>query len=334
MKTNDVEKIIGVSKQTLFYYENEKLIDVQRDDNGYRNYSQNNIDQLKMIKSLRDLGISIDDIRLVLKGEISFNEVLKIQKEYLETSFEEQKQKVEKLTDLVNKESPLIPDIDQLEIDSKKYPLSYWKSTDNPSLGRKLTPGYIWRSFLSIAFPILFIFVLSYIGSTDYFSFGMFSLVVFGGFLLAYILLASDLIPNGKPMMTSRLNFIEFREDGIEYYMSQGLFKNMDAINKIIFGKYSFKFVSYEEITELKVIPRIRYMNPSSYSIAMNLVSLDFNFKFDDGSDIFMYAPMMINKDSQWIAAIIIEKVECIVDKKDILSKIRCGKNLDTNTIF
>lgn len=333
MKTNDVEQMIGVSKQTLFYYENEKLIDVDRDDNGYRNYSQANIDQLKMIKYLRDLGISIDDIRLVLLGDISFNEILKIQKSHLEMNLNEQKQTFDKLKDLVNKESPLIPDIDKLEIDSKKYPLSYWKSTDNPSLGRKLTSGYLLRSFLSIAFPILVLFTLGYFGATDSFSFGMFSLVILGGLILAYVLLASDLIPNGKPMQTSRLNFVEFGENGVEYYSSQGLFKNMNAINKIVRGTYTFKSVPYEEIKELKVLPRIRYMNPSSYSIAMNLVSLDFSFSFPDGTDIFMYSPMILNKDSQWIAAILLEKVDNIKDKKGILTKIRNGDQLDPATL-
>ncbi|MEG0327389.1 MAG: MerR family transcriptional regulator [Erysipelothrix sp.] len=333
MKTNDVEQKIGVSKQTLFYYENERLIDVNRDENGYRNYSHDNVDQLKMIKYLRDLGISIDDIRLVLSGDISFNEVLKIQKSHLEMNLDEKKQTFDKLKDLVSKESPLIPDIDKLEIDSKKYPLSYWKSTDNPSLGRKITSGYLFRSFLSISFPILILFILAYFGATDRFSLGMFSLVILGGLTLAYILLASDLIPNGKPMQTSRLNFVEFGEHGIEYYSSQGLFKNMIAIKKIIRGTYTFKSIRYEEIRELRVLPRVRYMNPSSYSIAVNLVSLDFNFLFPDGTDVFMYSPMMLNKDSQWIAAILLEKVDNIMDKKGILTKIRNGEQLDPTTL-
>lgn len=63
MKTNDVEKIVGISKQTLFYYEKEGLIEVPRDENGYRNYSDMNISVIQSIKYLRSLDISIDDVR-------------------------------------------------------------------------------------------------------------------------------------------------------------------------------------------------------------------------------------------------------------------------------
>lgn len=43
MKAHDVELMVGIPKQTLLYYEKEGLITVARDDNNYRNYSQNNI---------------------------------------------------------------------------------------------------------------------------------------------------------------------------------------------------------------------------------------------------------------------------------------------------
>ena len=43
MKAHDVELMVGIPKQTLLYYEKEGLITVARDDNNYRNYSQNNM---------------------------------------------------------------------------------------------------------------------------------------------------------------------------------------------------------------------------------------------------------------------------------------------------
>lgn len=39
MKTNELEKLLGTTKDTLRYYEKEELISPSRDDNGYRNYS-------------------------------------------------------------------------------------------------------------------------------------------------------------------------------------------------------------------------------------------------------------------------------------------------------
>lgn len=40
MKTHELEKELGISKHTIFYYEKEGIITPQRDDNGYRSYSQ------------------------------------------------------------------------------------------------------------------------------------------------------------------------------------------------------------------------------------------------------------------------------------------------------
>ena len=37
MKTNDLERDLGLSKHTIRYYEKEGFIQPQRDENGYRN---------------------------------------------------------------------------------------------------------------------------------------------------------------------------------------------------------------------------------------------------------------------------------------------------------
>lgn len=40
MKTHELEKELGISKHTIFYYEKEGIVTPQRDENGYRSYSQ------------------------------------------------------------------------------------------------------------------------------------------------------------------------------------------------------------------------------------------------------------------------------------------------------
>ena len=47
MKTNELEKYMGTTKDTLRYYEKEELISPSRDDNGYRNYSYEDIRIIK-----------------------------------------------------------------------------------------------------------------------------------------------------------------------------------------------------------------------------------------------------------------------------------------------
>ena len=47
MKTHELEKELGISKHTIFYYEKEGIVTPQRDDNGYRSYSQEDLQKLQ-----------------------------------------------------------------------------------------------------------------------------------------------------------------------------------------------------------------------------------------------------------------------------------------------
>lgn len=83
MKTNELEKLLGTTKDTLRYYEKEELISPSRDDNGYRNYSHEDIRIIKNIIMLRSFDLSIEDIRRIFNNEISLNTCLNKKKEYL-----------------------------------------------------------------------------------------------------------------------------------------------------------------------------------------------------------------------------------------------------------
>ena len=76
MKTNELEKLLGTTKDTLRYYEKEELISPSRDDNGYRNYSHEDIRIIKNIIMLRSFDLSIEDIRRIFNNEISLNTCL------------------------------------------------------------------------------------------------------------------------------------------------------------------------------------------------------------------------------------------------------------------
>lgn len=91
MKTHDVEQLLGITKQTLIYYEKEGLIKPTRNKNNYREYNQNDIELLQLILTLRSMGISIDDIKLILSGDLSIRYCLKNKQEY----FQQEKKKIE-----------------------------------------------------------------------------------------------------------------------------------------------------------------------------------------------------------------------------------------------
>ena len=76
MKINDVEKLTGLTQKAIRLYESKGLIQISRSENGYRNYSQENVNTLKTIKLFREAGITITDIKLYLCGVVSLDELL------------------------------------------------------------------------------------------------------------------------------------------------------------------------------------------------------------------------------------------------------------------
>ena len=76
MKIGDVEKKTGLNAKTIRYYESRGLIQVSRTGNQYRAYDEETVDQLLDIKQMRELGISLADIRLWRDGVVSRDELI------------------------------------------------------------------------------------------------------------------------------------------------------------------------------------------------------------------------------------------------------------------
>ena len=60
MKAKEAEQLTGLSKQTLIWYEKEGLIHPERNENRYREYSDQDVKTLQLIKLLRNMDISRD----------------------------------------------------------------------------------------------------------------------------------------------------------------------------------------------------------------------------------------------------------------------------------
>ena len=69
MQINEVIKQVDLTKRAIKYYEEQGLLSVDKDKNGYRNYTQEDIKILKEISVYRKLGISIKDIKVLLKNK-------------------------------------------------------------------------------------------------------------------------------------------------------------------------------------------------------------------------------------------------------------------------
>ena len=84
MTIKDVEERTGLSRSNIRFYEKEKLIEPSRNEsNGYRDYSENDVENIKKIAYLRTLGISIEDIRSIISEKVTLQKMLEKQKEVL-----------------------------------------------------------------------------------------------------------------------------------------------------------------------------------------------------------------------------------------------------------
>ncbi|MDO4323823.1 MAG: MerR family transcriptional regulator, partial [Lachnospiraceae bacterium] len=71
MTIKEVEEQTGLARSNIRFYEKERLVEPARNEaNGYRDYSEKDIEDIKKIAYLRTLGITIDDIRSIISGSL------------------------------------------------------------------------------------------------------------------------------------------------------------------------------------------------------------------------------------------------------------------------
>lgn len=78
MLVGEVEHIVGLSKKSIRYYEENNLLKPKRNnENDYRIYDEEDIQELKKIKFLRELGVPIKELQSLKKGTLTLSECLK-----------------------------------------------------------------------------------------------------------------------------------------------------------------------------------------------------------------------------------------------------------------
>ncbi|NLT12067.1 MAG: MerR family transcriptional regulator [Clostridiaceae bacterium] len=76
MLIKDVMEKTLLSKKAIRYYEDRGLFETERSGNGYKDYSDENVERLLAIRKLRDLGFSIEEIRDFLDSDEKKSAVL------------------------------------------------------------------------------------------------------------------------------------------------------------------------------------------------------------------------------------------------------------------
>ncbi len=145
MTIKEAEEQTGLTRSSIRFYEKEKLIEPARNDkNGYRDYSESDVENIKKIAYLRTLEISVEDIRSIMAGQVSLTEMIEKQAAALQTQ-------IESLNRARTMCERMLEDgnvsFDELQVE--KYvadPETYWK--DNKPVFRldSISFLYLWGS--------------------------------------------------------------------------------------------------------------------------------------------------------------------------------------------
>ena len=93
MKIKQVEELVGITSKNIRFYEEQGLLQPRRTENGYRDYRQEDVEQLKRIKLFRKLGVPVEQIGKLFQGRISVDDCLENQ----EAALKREQDNIEKL---------------------------------------------------------------------------------------------------------------------------------------------------------------------------------------------------------------------------------------------
>lgn len=164
MTIKEVEERTGLTRSNIRFYEKEKLIEPSRNDkNGYRDYSEKDVENIKKIAYLRTLEISIEDIRNIISDKVPLAEIIKKQTTTIQAQIEvlnQAKTMCERMLESGN------ISFDELQVEKYVGDLeTYWSNNKPIFKLDSVSFLYIWGSLITwtiITALCLIIGILSY----------------------------------------------------------------------------------------------------------------------------------------------------------------------------
>lgn len=147
MTIKEAEALTGLSRSNIRFYEKEKLIVPSRNENnGYRDYSEQDVENIKKIAYLRTLGLSIEDIRNIISEKITLREAISRQHTLLSGQISDlNRAKVLCERMLASK----TPEYHELQIENYVSGMQeYWDNNESVFQLDSVSFLYIWGSFL------------------------------------------------------------------------------------------------------------------------------------------------------------------------------------------
>lgn len=164
MKIKQVEELVGITKKNIRFYEEKGLLEVERAENGYREYHEADVRRLKEIKLFRKLSFSLEDIKAVLQGKDTLKYCICKQLDELE----KQKELLEKREIICQNMLDEQITYDSLDLDEWLDKMEYMEKEGkvfmdierNDVRQKKITGALIAASVMIIAMTLMVAFVV------------------------------------------------------------------------------------------------------------------------------------------------------------------------------
>ncbi|MCM1117767.1 MAG: MerR family transcriptional regulator [bacterium] len=148
MTIKEVEEKTGLTRSNIRFYEKEKLIEPSRNDkNGYRDYTERDVEVIKKIAYLRTLEISIEEIRDIISDKVSLIEIVEKQAGTIQTQLE-RLNKAKTMCQIMLDDGNV--SFDELKIEKYVVDLETYWSDNKPVLKfDSVSFMYLWGSLIT-----------------------------------------------------------------------------------------------------------------------------------------------------------------------------------------
>ena len=301
MKIKEVEELVHMNGQTIRYYDKLGFLHPNRDENGYRNYTMEDIKILKRIRFLRELDISLELIGIILDNPDEFQNVLekhiqtlKVQVNNLET--------IERKCEEINKKNiPLLDaivdggfqDISEMSNSKIKDILKKTRDYIQPysciTLGKKTTPFELIRNLLAVLLGCIFITSIIYVFIYNMLKISIATPIVIAIVFVVWIIISIALFHE---------KFFEFRDKDFYIYDSS----NYNKLNNFIYilknitlqKAYHYNYSDIERVS-IKIIKKYTSIG---YGISKCFNVINY-FKMNDGHTFMLDSSFSIENKQQ-----------------------------------
>ncbi|MGN8888529.1 MerR family transcriptional regulator [Blautia sp. HCP28S3_G10] len=181
MKIKQVEELVGITKKNIRFYEEQGLLKVERAENGYREYHQEDVARLQKIKLFRKMDISIEEMRALFENRKS----LQICLDQHLRELEHRKEGITKMQDICERlilehrsletlnAEECLEEMEQMEKEGAKF-----MNVNKTDVRRKKRTGAIVGAIVMVALMVFTIVLMLWGNSQDPIPLGLLLLLI------------------------------------------------------------------------------------------------------------------------------------------------------------